>query len=103
MRCLINDDSFPAIGLYKIPMGQLGNKGMVSSLGQKKKYVCFLLHLKKNRVGRSLLIFYFFLFLFFIFPDFSKKHNKCVVCMKHITKRGLFWAIYLQYRMDVLL
>ena len=27
--------SFSAIGLYKIPMGQLGNKGMVSSV----KYV----------------------------------------------------------------
>ena len=45
---------------------------------------------KKIRVGRSLLIFFFFKFLFFIFPDFTKKHNKCVVCMKYITKRGLF-------------
>ena len=53
-------------------------------------------NLKKNRVGRSLL------FLFF-FPVFTKKHNKCVVCMKYIRKRGLFGAIYLQYRMDVLL
>ena len=56
---------------------------------------------KKNRVGRSL--FFFFFFFFFYFPDFTKKHNKCVICMKYITKRDLFWAIYLQYRMDVLL
>ena len=45
---------------------------------------------KKIRVGRSLLIFFYFKFLFFIFPNFTKKHNKCVVCMKYITKRGLF-------------
>ena len=56
---------------------------------------------KKIRVGRSLLIFFFF--FIFIFPNFTKKDNKCVVCMKYITKRGLFGAIYLQYRMDVLL
>ena len=42
---------------------------------------------KKIRVGRSLLIFFFF---FFISPDFTKKHNKCVVCMKYITKSGSF-------------
>ena len=58
---------------------------------------------KKIRVGRSLLIFFYFKFLFFIFPNSTKKHNKCVVFMKYITKRGLFGAIYLQYRMDVLL
>ena len=27
--------------------------------------------------------------MFFIYPDFTKKHNKCVVCTKYITKRGL--------------
>ena len=43
--------------------------------------MCFLLQLQKHRVGRSL--FYFFL-------DFTKKHNRCVVCTKYITKRGLF-------------
>ena len=42
---------------------------------------------KKNRVGRSLLIFFSFVFHF---PDFTKKHNRCVVCTKYITKRGLF-------------
>ena len=47
-----------------------------SLLGQKKKYVCFLLHLEKIRVGRSLFFFlFFFNFYFFIFPDFTKKHN----------------------------
>ena len=56
---------------------------------------------EKIRVGRSLLIF--FLFYFFIFPDFTQKHNKCVVCTKYVTKRGLFRAIHLQYRMNVLL
>ena len=46
---------------------------------------------KKIRVGRSLLIFFFFFFFFFfIFPDFTKKHNRCVVCTKYITKSGLF-------------
>ena len=45
----------------------------------------------KIRVGRSLL------FIFFIFPDFTKKHNRCVVCTNYITKRCLFGAIYLQY------
>ena len=40
------------------------------------------------RVGRSIFILIFF--LFFIFPDFTKKHNKCIVCTKYITKRGLF-------------
>ena len=34
---------------------------------------------EKNRVGTSL-------FFLFIFPDFTKKHNRCVV----LTKRGLF-------------
>ena len=38
---------------------------------------------KKNRVGRSLLFFFFF-------PDFTKKYNICFVCTKYITKRGLF-------------
>ena len=33
-------------------------------LGQKKKYVCFLLHLQKIRVGRSLLIFFILNFYF---------------------------------------
>ena len=56
-----------------------------------KKNMCVSCYiLKKIRVGRSLLIFFYFKFLFFIFPDFTKKHNKCVVCMKYITKRGLF-------------
>ena len=27
------------------------------------------------------------LFFFFFFPDFTKKHNKSVVCTKYITKR----------------
>ena len=70
----------------------------------KRKNMCVSCYIaKKIRVGRSLLIFFYFKFLFFIFPNFTKKHNKCVVCMKYITKRGLFWAIYLQYRIDVLL
>ena len=42
--------------------------------------MCFLLHLQKNRVGRSLFIFIFFIF---IFPDFTKKHNRCVVFCLH--------------------
>ena len=37
----------------------------------------------------SLLIF--FLSFIFIFPDFIKKHNRCVVC----TKRCLFWGYLL--------
>ena len=64
---------------------------MPGPLGQKKKYVRFRLHLQKNRVGWSLLNFYFFSeILFIIFPDFNKKHNRCVVCSKYIMKRGLF-------------
>ena len=46
---------------------------------------------KKKRVGRSLFIFFYF----FFFPDFTKKHNKCVVCMKYITKKGPFWGYLL--------
>ena len=77
----------------------------MANLGKaKRKNMCVSCYIsKKIRVGRSLLIFFYFKFLFFIFPNFTKKHNKCVVCMKYITKRGLFGAIYLQYRMDVLL
>ena len=53
--------------------------------GKKKtKHVCFLLHLQKNKVGRSLLLLFFI-----IFPDFTKKHNICVVCTMYITKRAL--------------
>ena len=48
---------------------------------------------KKIRVGRSLLIFFLLLF-FFIFPDFTKKHNRCVACTKYITKRGLFLGLF---------
>ena len=57
---------------------------------RQKKNVCFLLHLKKIRVGRSLLIsFYYF------FPCLHEVYNE----------KGSFWAIaiYLQYRMHVLL
>ena len=61
----------------------------------KRKNMCVSCYIsKKNRVGRSLLIFFYFKFLFFIFPNFTKKHNKCAVFMKYITKRGLFGAIY---------
>ena len=42
---------------------------------------------KEIRLGRSLLILFFFSFFS---PDFTKKHNICVACTKHITKRGLF-------------
>ena len=57
----------------------------------KRKNMCVSCYIsKKIRVGRSLLIFFYFKFLFFIFPNFTKKHNKCVVCMKYITKIGLF-------------
>ena len=53
----------------------------------KRKNMCVSCYIsKKIRVGRSLLIFFFF-------PNFTKKHNKCVVFMKYITKRGLFGAI----------
>ena len=59
----------------------------------RPKNVCFLLPLKKTkkktRVGRSLLIVFIYLFIFIIFPDFTKIHNRCVVCTKYITKRGL--------------
>ena len=68
----------------------------------KEKNMCVSCYISKEiRVGRSLLIFLFL--YFFIFHYFTKKHNKCVVCTKYITKRGLFGAIYLQYRMHVLL
>ena len=72
-----------------------------SGKAKRKKCVFPVKSPKKIRVGRSLLIFFFF-FSFF-FPDFTKKHNKCVVFRKYITQRGLFGAIYLQYRMHVLL
>ena len=92
-----------------VKSGNISNSSKLSiiSLLGKKIYVCFLLHLKKNiRVGRSLL-FYLHVFIFYFifhFPDFTKKHNRCAVCTKYITKRCLFFgAIYLQHRMHVLL
>ena len=79
----------------------LNAKTVNKPIRPKEKICVFPVTSPKNRVGRSLLLFFFI--IFFIFPDFTKKHNKCVVCMKYIMKRGLFGAINLQYRMDVLL
>ena len=45
----------------------------------------------KIRVGRSLLNFFIFYFIFF--PDFTKKRNRCVVCTKYITK-SFFWGLF---------
>ena len=59
-----------------------------------KNEICvFPVMSKKNRVGRSLLIFFFSKILFIIFPDFNKKHSRCVVCPKYIIKRGLFGPV----------
>ena len=42
---------------------------------------------KKIRVGRSLFKFLFYSkILFIFFPDFNKKHNRCIVCPKYIMK-----------------
>ena len=74
------------VGLFletmQIILGQVGNNANIGRLG-KKKNMCVSCYISKQiRVGRSLLIFFF--------PDFTKKHNRCVVCTKYITKRGLF-------------
>ena len=59
----------------------------------KRKNMCVSCYISKQiRVGRSLLIIFFFIF-FFIFPDFTKKHDRCVVCTKCITKRVSFLTI----------
>ena len=42
---------------------------------KKKKYVCFRLHLKKNRVVAFEVLF-FSKILFIIIPDFNKKLNR---------------------------
>ena len=44
---------------------------------------------KKNMVGRSLSYFHFFSKIsFIIFPDFNKKHNRCVVCPEAYNEKG---------------
>ena len=58
------------------------------TLGKKKlcgsRYIA-----KKIRAGRSLLKKKS-KNLFIVFPDFNKKHNRCLVCPKYIMKRSLF-------------
>ena len=50
--------------------------------------MCVSGYISKNiRVGWLL---FFFQNVVIIFPDINKKHKNCVVCPKHILKRGLF-------------
>ena len=57
---------------------------------------------KKIREGRSLLNYFFLIFFFLIFPDFTKTQQMC--CLHEVyNEKGSFGAISLQYRMDVLL
>ena len=57
---------------------------------------------KKVRVGKSLLIFFiiFFLFSLISVPRNTTEH---MCCLHEVYKKGSFWAIYLQYRMHVLM
>ena len=59
----------PCKKIYFVNLPVYGSSGteeeVRSSLGQKKNYVCFLLHLQNIRVGRSLLIFFYFIFNFY--------------------------------------
>ena len=56
--------------------------------------MCFRLHLERIQ-GRwvTFKFLFFSQILFIIFPDFNKKHNRCVVCSKYLLKRGLFGPV----------
>ena len=48
---------------------------------------------KQIRVVTKVAFNFFSKILFIIFPDFNKKHNRCIVFPKYIMKRGVFGPV----------
>ena len=52
--------------------------------------MCFLLHLKKIRVGRSLLIFFFFFNFFFFISPYLSRNTTDVLFARSLYGKGVF-------------
>ena len=85
-----------AMALRMVPVATL--------LRPKKKDVYFRLHLQYIRVCRSLLIFLIFFYFYILFSLILPRNTTDALFAYEVyNEKGSFWAIYLQYRMDVLL